>query len=44
MKIKVLIHSAEEGGYWAEVPQDEPNTRIMEIAIGNSYQGNNFVQ
>ncbi|MBF2056702.1 MAG: type II toxin-antitoxin system HicB family antitoxin [Cyanobacterium sp. T60_A2020_053] len=20
MKIKVIIHSAEEGGYWAEVP------------------------
>ncbi len=20
MKIKVLIHEAEEGGYWAEVP------------------------
>ncbi|MFM7424132.1 MAG: type II toxin-antitoxin system HicB family antitoxin [Elainella sp.] len=20
MKIKVLVHSAEEGGYWAEVP------------------------
>jgi predicted RNase H-like HicB family nuclease len=20
MKLKVLIHSAEEGGYWAEVP------------------------
>ena len=20
MKIKVIVHSAEEGGYWAEVP------------------------
>lgn len=20
MKLKVIIHSAEEGGYWAEVP------------------------
>jgi predicted RNase H-like HicB family nuclease len=23
MKIKVIIHQAEEGGYWAEVPANE---------------------
>jgi len=22
MKLKVIIHEAEEGGYWAEVPSD----------------------
>jgi predicted RNase H-like HicB family nuclease len=45
MKIKVLIHTAEEGGYWAEVPAlpgcvsegdtlDETMANIREAATG----------
>ena len=36
MKIKVMVHEAEEGGYWAEVPaipgcatQGEPMEEVM---------------
>jgi predicted RNase H-like HicB family nuclease len=36
MKIKVIVHDAEEGGYWAEVPaipgcatQGETNAELM---------------
>ncbi len=32
MKLKVLIHKAEEGGYWAEVP----------AIIGCATQGDTF--
>ena len=32
MKIKVIVHEAEEGGYWAEVP----------AIPGCSTQGDNF--
>ena len=45
MKIKVVIHEAEEGGYWAEVPAipgcatqgetvDELLRNIIEAVIG----------
>jgi len=45
MKLKVLVHSAEEGGYWAEVPAlpgcvsegdtwDETLANIREAAEG----------
>lgn len=45
MKIKVIIHEAEEGGYWAEVPAipgcmtqgetfDELLTNIYEVVEG----------
>ena len=45
MKLKVIIHSAEEGGYWAEVPAlpgcvsegddlDETLANIKEAAQG----------
>ena len=37
MKLKVIVHTAEEGGYWAEVPaipgcatQGETMTELME--------------
>ena len=32
MKLKVIIHEAEEGGYWAEVP----------ALLGCATQGNSF--
>jgi predicted RNase H-like HicB family nuclease len=32
MKIKVVVHEAEEGGYWAEVPS----------ILGCATQGNTF--
>ncbi|MBK6998510.1 MAG: type II toxin-antitoxin system HicB family antitoxin [Rhodoferax sp.] len=32
MKLKVIIHEAEEGGYWAEVP----------AVLGCATQGNTF--
>lgn len=32
MKLKVIIHEAEEGGYWAEVP----------AILGCATQGNTF--
>jgi predicted RNase H-like HicB family nuclease len=32
MKLKVVIHKAEEGGYWAEVP----------AILGCATQGNTF--
>lgn len=45
MKIKVLVHEADEGGYWAEVPalpgcvsqgetMDELTVNIREAIIG----------
>jgi predicted RNase H-like HicB family nuclease len=45
MKLKVLIHTADEGGYWAEIPAlpgcvsqgetfDETLTNIREAAEG----------
>ncbi|MFO8028422.1 MAG: type II toxin-antitoxin system HicB family antitoxin [Cyclonatronaceae bacterium] len=46
MKLKVIIHKAEEGGYWAEVPAlpgcvsegdtlDETNANIREAIEGH---------
>jgi len=45
MKIKVIIHTAEEGGYWAEVPalpgcytqaetREELQTHLREAILG----------
>ena len=45
MKLRVIIHEAEEGGYWAEVPalpgcvsqaktKDDLKTNILEAIIG----------
>lgn len=45
MKIKVVVHEAEEGGYWAEVPSipdcatqgdtfEEPLNNLYEIVEG----------
>jgi predicted RNase H-like HicB family nuclease len=36
MKIKVLIHEAEEGGYWAEVPSILV-VLLKEILLKNSF-------
>ncbi len=34
MKLKVIVHESEEGGYWAEVP----------AIVGCATQGDNFDQ
>jgi hypothetical protein len=44
MKIKVIVHEAEEGGYWAEVPaipgcatQGETFSLVPKLGLGTLY-------
>ena len=37
MKIKVIIHQAEEGGYWAEVP-------AFQVALPKEIAGKNLLK
>jgi len=38
MKLKVIIHEAEEGGYWAEVPGCVTHGDTFEELLGNIYE------
>ena len=38
MKIKIIIHEAEEGGYWAEVPGCATQGDTFEELLQNLYE------